>query len=144
MGCSVCGIAAALSDLLPAPQPIATPSLRHSDDKHLDDLLAHTAHWVELPDAANNVLIRVGAGATQEAQTTIVLKLTTLSPATPLEHGRVSLRDADGDLLERVAADADGLVLFQHLPGGKYRLTVEQANRQWDVNVFIEESALSL
>lgn len=129
----------ALSDLLPAPQPATSALMRHSEPMQPDESLAYAVQWIELPDTGNNVLVRVGTGASQNAQATIVLKLATMSTAAPLEHGRVSLRDQGGELLERVATDADGLALFQHLPVGKYRLTVEQGGGQWEVNVLIEE-----
>ena len=134
---------ATLSDLLPAPQPATAPLLRHSADTRPQESSTYAVQWIELPDTVNDVLVRVGAGAAHDARATIALKLTTLSAAVPLEHGKVSLRDQGGELLERIATDADGLALFQHLPVGIYRLTVEQGSGQWEVNVLIEEASLS-
>ena len=122
----------ALAALVPAPALATVPPFRQSSAPALAAPAGRADHWIELPDSLHNVVIRVGTSATQAAQTTIILKLTTLSPAAPIAHGKVLLRDADG------------LVLFEDLPAGKYRLTVDQANHQWDINVFVGESSQSM
>lgn len=133
---------ATLTSVQPMLQPSmsATASFRGAGHRSVAELVRHIDQWLELPDPEQDLLIRVGTRSSQESQTTIVLHLTSLKSAAPIEQVRVSLRDSNGSLLERIATDADGLVLFERLPVDKYQLSIEQANRQWQINIVVEDA----
>jgi hypothetical protein len=62
----------------------------------------------------------------------LALAVNTIVPPQPIAQARVTLRDADGALLEGAVTGEDGVVLFRDLELGAYLIRAEHAGQAWE------------
>ena len=67
-----------------------------------------------------------------KAKAALALAVNTIEPPQPIAQARVTLRDADGALLEGAFTGDDGVVLFRDLDVGEYLIRVEYAGQAWE------------
>lgn len=94
-----------------------------------------TTELLELPSPETNHLLKVRLGPVRSGTATLILEVKTLQPPIPLTEAKVDLRDEDGNLLERVTSDKDGLALFHALDIGKYQVEVIIPEQTWQLTV---------
>ena len=90
---------------------------------------------LELPHPETNVTLKVSLGPLFEGRGSLALAAGTIDPSTPIAQARVTLRDADGALLEGASTGEDGVVLFRDLDAGEYLIRVEHAEKAWELPV---------
>lgn len=101
---------------------------------------------LELPHRDTNVTLRVSLGPVFEDRgsgrcySSVALAVNQIAPPRPIAQARVTLRDADGGLLEGASTGDDGLVLFRDLDVGGYLIHVEHAGRAWELQLVIQSS----
>lgn len=90
------------------------------------------AEILELPHPETNVTLKVSLGPVFEGKGVLALVVNTIVPLQPVARTRVTLRDADGGLLEGAFTDADGVVLFRDLEVGEYLIRAEYSGQAWE------------
>jgi hypothetical protein len=79
---------------------------------------------VAVPDEAENRLVRISLAPVQAGRGALLLEVNTLTPPAPISRAQVTLNDGNGDLLESVATQPDGTVVFRELDPGAYQIQV--------------------
>lgn len=87
---------------------------------------------VELPHPETNVTLKVSIGPVFQGQGSLALAVNKIDPPQPIAQARITLRDADGALLEGASTGDDGVVLFRDLDIGEYLIRVEHGERAWE------------
>jgi hypothetical protein len=87
---------------------------------------------LDLPHPEANVTLKVSLGPVFEGRGSLALAVNTIEPSQPIAQARVTLRDADGTLLEGTFTGDDGVVLFRDLDVGEYQIRVEHAGQVWE------------
>ena len=90
------------------------------------------AELLDLPNPETNTTLRVSLGPVFEGRGSLALAVNTIEPSQPIAQARVTLRDADGALLEGAFTGDDGVVLFRDLDVGEYQIRVEHAGQVWE------------
>ena len=90
---------------------------------------------VELPHLQTNIMLRIRTGPVTEGRGTLLVDVHHLTPDQPMAQARVTLRDADGGLLERTATDERGLAFFRELETNSYQIHVEYEGEIWELHV---------
>lgn len=99
-----------------------------NNDAELDQVL-------HLPIADANLVIRLRTGMVARGRGMMVVEINELAAPSPLAQVKVTLRDADGGLLESIATDEQGRAIFRDLIIGGYQLQVEHQARSWEASI---------
>lgn len=129
------GRAAASFGALAAPltvQLAPVPVYRHKTPLAPAEEARDFAELLELPHPETNATLRLSLGPVFEGRGSLALAVNTIEPSQPIAQARVTLRDADGALLEGAFTGADGVVLFRDLDVGEYLVRVECAGQVWE------------
>jgi len=73
------------------------------------------AELLELPHPETNTTLRLSLGPVFAGRGSLALAVNTIEPSQPIAQARVTLREADGALLEGAFTGEDGVVLFRDL-----------------------------
>ena len=91
------------------------------------------AEILDSPHPETNITLKVSLGPVFEGKGVLALAVNTIVPPQPIAAGaRVTLRDADGALLEGAFTGDDGLVLFRDLEVGEYLIRAEYSGQAWE------------
>jgi hypothetical protein len=70
----------------------------------------------------------------------IAVKLIEMATAHPLRNTRVSLRNAQRQLLAGLMTGSDGSTVFEQLPLGRYFVQVRRHQQNWEIPLVIARS----
>ena len=90
------------------------------------------AEILDLPHPETNVTLKVSLGPVFDGKGVLALAVNTIVPPHPIAQASVTLRDADGALLEGAFTGEDGVVLFRDLELGAYLIRAEHAGQAWE------------
>ena len=90
------------------------------------------AEILDLPHPETNITLKVSLGPVFDGKGVLALAVNTIVPPQPIAQARVTLRDADGALLEGAFTGDDGLVLFRDLDVGEYLIRAEYSGQAWE------------
>lgn len=90
------------------------------------------AELLELPHPETNTTLRLSLGPVFAGRGSLALAVNTIEPSQPIAQARVTLREADGALLEGAFTGEDGVVLFRDLEVGEYLIRAEHAGQAWE------------
>ena len=96
---------------------------------------------LELPHRETNVTLKVSLGPVYEGLGSLALALKHDPAPQPIAQARVTLRDADGVLLEGAFTGEDGVVLFRDLDAGAYLIRAEHAGQAWEFPLSLAQRA---
>ncbi len=122
------GVLAAPLTVQLAPIPVYRDKRPRAPAEEARDFLELLA----LPHPEANLMLKVSLGPVFEDRGVLALAAGTIDPPQPIAQARVTLRDADGTLLEGASTGADGVVLFRDLDIGEYLIRVEYAEKAWE------------
>ena len=90
------------------------------------------AEILDLPHPETNITLKVSLGPVFDGKGVLALAVNTIVPPQPIAQARVTLRDADGALLEGAFTGDDGLVLFRDLEVAEYLIRAEYSGQAWE------------
>lgn len=125
-----------------APVPVYRDKRPPASDGEARDF----REMLELPHHDTNVTLKVSLGPVFGDQgigrcySSVALAVNQIAPPKPIAQARVTLRDADGGLLEGASTGEDGVVLFRDLDVGGYLIRVEHAGKAWELQLVLRSS----
>ncbi|MBV7332564.1 carboxypeptidase-like regulatory domain-containing protein [Chloroflexi bacterium TSY] len=108
-----------------APQPLAIGVRRSKSTSASATDEENVVQVLELPDPDADLVIQVGMEPLSDGKGALILQIHTYMLAHPIPQARVMLRNAERELLEINATDADGLIAFQDLARGRYTIEIK-------------------
>lgn len=87
------------------------------------------------PDAG--ISIHLGVGPLVADYAAVIVKLLAIPSEKPLGDTRVTLRNAQHQLLTGLVTRPDGTAVFEHLPLGRYFVQVRYAQELWEIPLII-------
>ena len=118
---------------LPAPLTLehATGRTFRSDDS------GREIEVLVLPAPEADLSINLAVTGQTEGKAAIAVKMLDLETANPLSDRRVTLRNAERNLLAGAVTGGDGSAVFEQLAGGKYLVQVQHKERLWEIALVI-------
>jgi hypothetical protein len=90
-----------------------------------------------LPAADARISISLGVGPQVGDYAAIIVRILAIPSEKPLGDTRVTLRNAQHQLLTGLVTRPDGTAIFEHLPLGRYFVQVRTAQDTWEIPLII-------
>jgi len=115
------------------PSPVPARALRAEGDEI-------QAQVLELPDPEANLVIDLIVGPVSAGEAALRLEIGQISPQQPISRARVTLYDAEHQLLASTLPGIDGTVTFDDMEAGRYIIRVKHRNRIWEFPVSLTQA----
>lgn len=113
------------------PQPVPVGAMREERRPEGEEAL----QLLELPDPEANLAIELTVGPVTADKAAVSVEIGQMSPEQPIPRARVTLYDAEHQLLASTLSGDDGTAAFDDMDAGRYFIEIKHAGQVWELPV---------